>query len=220
MPNEQALDLLNTRYIIAPGVLPDTRVVYQSQIGAPGSGGPAAADPNQQQILVLENPDAMPRAFLVGDTEVVDTPEETWARITDPAFDPTETAILPEPIDFEPVATDSATAGTETLQTYTPDEIVWQVQTDAPRLLVASEIYYPAGWKAFVDGEEAPIYRANYLLRAVPVPVGEHTVTMRFDSPTATLSFWLSALSTVLVYGGIVALVGLAFVRRKQEQDR
>lgn len=215
LPNEQALDLLNTRYIVAPGVLPDTRVVYESQIAAPG-----AANQNPQRIFVLENPDATPRAYLVGRTEVIATPEETWVRMSSPDFNPLETAILPEPIDFEPVAADSLGAGTVTLQSYTPDEIVWQVETDAPRLLVASEIYYPAGWKAFIDGEEAPIYRVNYLLRAVPVPEGQHTVTMRFDPPTERLSFWLSALSTLLVYGGIVALAGLAFVQRRRKQER
>lgn len=220
MPNEQALDLLNTRYVVAPGVLPDTRVVYESQVAAPGAEGPGAANPNQQRIFVLENPDAVPRAFLVGDTEVIGSTEETWARITSPAFDPLETVILPEPIEFEPVAADSAGAGTVTLQSYTPDEIVWQVETNAPRLLVASEIYYPAGWKAFVDEEEAPIHRANYFLRAVPVPEGRHTVTMRFDPPTERLSFWISALSTLLVYGGIVALAGMAFAKRRREQER
>ena len=64
---------------------------------------------------------------------------------------------------------------------YTPREIVWEVETDRARLLVASEVYYPAGWTALVGVDEAPILRTDFLLRGVPVPAGEHIVTMRFE---------------------------------------
>ena len=200
-PSEHALDLLSTRYIVARAPLPGTREVYRS-----ASTG----------LVVLENPDALPRAFLVGETEVIATPEETWARLQSPAFDPHRTAILAEPIDFAVTPVDSTSTATVALQRFGPREIAWSVGTDAPRLLVASEIYYPAGWHAYVDGEPAPIYRADYLLRAVPIPAGTQDVVMRFEPSSYRLSLWLSGLSTLLVYGGVLALLGLARYRRRQ----
>ena len=77
-----------------------------------------------------------------------------------------------------------------------------------------SEVYYPAGWMATLDGQPAEIARADYLLRAVPVPAGEHTLRMRFDPPRHSLSLWLSGLSTLFVYGGILAALGLAYRRQ------
>ena len=101
------------------------------------------------------------------------------------------------------------------LQRYGPREMAWAVETDAPRLLVVSEVYYPAGWNAYIDGEPAPIYRADYLLRSVPIPAGAHEVVMRFEPRSYTLSLWLAGGSTALVYGGILVLLGLAWYRRR-----
>lgn len=200
-PNENALDLMNTRYIVAQQELPGTRVVYQDE---------------RTGLLVLENEDYLPRAFFVGNVEVIEEPEATWARLRDDAFDPGETALLPEPLDAPVTPIDSASTTEVTLQTHTPREIAWEVETDAPRLLVVSEVYYPAGWTATIDGEPAEIHRADYLLRAVHVPEGQHTVTMRFDPPVHTAGVWISAVSTVFVYGGVLVLVGLPYLRRRR----
>ncbi len=121
--------------------------------------------------------------------------------------------------EFPLTPVDSTSTTEVTLETHTPHEIKWQVHTDAPRLLVVSEIYYPAGWKAFIDGEEVPIYKTNYLIRGVPVPAGEHQVTMQFEPASYRIGFWLSALSTLLVYGGIVALLGFAYMQRQKKAD-
>lgn len=204
LPNENALDLLNTRYVVAPGTLPGLEPVYQDE---------------QTGMVVSENPDAVPRAFFVGETEVVADPEAAWQRLRDPAFDPRRTALLAEPLDgFATTPLDSAATATATLERYTPDEIVWRVQTDAPRLLVVSEVYYPAGWTATLDGAPVPIVRADYLLRAVPVPPGEHTLVMRFAPAREAASVWISALATLLTYGGVLALLGLAFYRRRRRR--
>lgn len=199
--SDNGLDLLNTRYIVAQGQLPGTNVVYQN----PQSG-----------FAVLENPDAVARAFFVGETEVIGTPEETWARILDETFDPRTTALLPEAIDFTTTPIDSSSTAAVTLESFSPREIVWNVETDAPRLMVASEIYYPAGWNAYVDGEPTPIYRADYLLRAVPVPAGAHTVAMRFEPSSYRTSIWVTGLSTLFVYGGVVLLLAMAWIRRRK----
>jgi len=199
-PNENALDLMNTRYIVARQQLPGTEVVHRSQ---------------QSGVLVLENPDAVPRAFFVGNTDVVEEPQETWQRLRSPDFDPRTTALLPEPLDPPVTPIDSASTATVDLKQYTPAEIVWTVQTDAPRLLVASEVYYPAGWSAYLDGEEVPIHRVNYLLRGVHIPEGEHRLVMRFEPTADRVGTWIAGVATVLDYGGILWLAGVPYIRRR-----
>jgi len=203
-PNENGLDLMNTRYVIAKQPLPGTEVAYRSQ---------------RSDFVVLENPDALPRGFFVGQTEVVESAQATWQRLRSSDFDPSRTALLETPIGETVTPLDSTSTTSVTLQKHTPPEITWTVQTDAPRLFVASEVYYPAGWNAYLDGERVPIHRVDYLLRGVHVPAGEHTLTMRFEPTVDRVGTWISAGATVLAYGGVAVLLGLRYRRREDEGD-
>jgi len=208
VPNENGLDLMNGRFVVARQELPGTQVVYRDE---------------QTKTMVLENPDAVPRGFLVGNTEVIGSAEETWRRLRDSSFDPQRTALLPSPIDEPITPVDSGSTASVTLENYTPPEITWKVNTDAPRLFVASEVYYPAGWNAYLDGKEVPIHRVNYLLRGVHIPEGEHTLVMRFEPNAHRYGLWVSAVATVVDYGGIL-LLGTPYLRRrfasgKDEED-
>ncbi|MDX5477845.1 MAG: YfhO family protein, partial [Cyclobacteriaceae bacterium] len=62
-----------------------------------------------------------------------------------------------------------------------PNEMTYTVEAEKGGLVVFSEIYYPEGWKAYVNGAETPIIRTNYLLRGVQVPDGSSIVNMRFE---------------------------------------
>jgi hypothetical protein len=193
-PDENALDLMNTRYVIAQQKLPGMSVVYQSQ---------------QTKALVLENPDAVPRGFLVGQTEVIEDPQSTWQRLRDPSFEPRTSAILPEPLDASITPIDSASTAEVTLKSYSLEKIEWTVQTDAPRLFVASEVYYPAGWNAYLDGEQVPVHRVDYLLRGVHVPEGEHTLVMRFEPKAHDYGTLVAGGTTVIVYGSVLVLLAI-----------
>ena len=201
-PDENALDLMNTRYIVARQQLPGTEVAYRSQ---------------QSGVLVLENKDAVPRGFLVGQTEVVGDPKQTWSRLRSSSFNPRQTALLPEPLDASVAPIDSGSTAEVTMEHYEPEEIRWTVKTDAPRFFVASEVYYPAGWNAYLDGEKVPIHRTDYLLRGVHVPEGEHTLEMRFEPAADRYGTWIAWASTILVYGGILTFMGLRVRRRWEE---
>jgi len=201
--NKKALDLLNVRYIIAQEPLPGTEVVYQS---------------DRSDHVVLENPEAVPRGYLVGRTEVVDGPEETWRRLRDPSFQPDSLALVPEELEAPVTPIDSNSTAEVALESYEPDEITWTVNTDAPRLFVASEIYYPAGWNAYLDGTQVPIHRVNYLLRGVHVPDGGHTLTMRFEPKSDRYGLWIAGTSTALVYGGILGILGITYRRRRRRR--
>ncbi len=206
LPNDNALDMLNVRYVIARGSIPGMEVVFRG---------------DETGLAVLENPDPLNRATLVGETELIPSADETWERLQSRAFDPRRTVILHEPLDgFEPAPLDSISTAIVDKRRYGPREMAWEVTTDLPRLLVISEVFYPAGWTATVGGEEVPIHRGNYLLRALEVPAGTHEVVLRFDPPAYTSGRLLGHISTVLVYGGILSLLGLAWFRRRRPWRR
>jgi uncharacterized membrane protein YfhO len=64
---------------------------------------------------------------------------------------------------------------------YDPEKLTYESQSKRPVLAVFSENYYPFGWKAYVDGQETPIYKADYALRAIKIPAGKHRIEMRFE---------------------------------------
>ncbi len=199
-PDPKALDMLNVRYIIARDTLPGTQVVFQSQTG----------------LLVLENPDYLPRAYLVGRYEVISHEDSILQRLKSPDFNPRTTVILIRKPDIEPVPLDGTSVAEVHIEKYTPREIRLRVRTDAPRLLVLSEVYYPAGWKAYVDGKEVPIYQANYLFRALPVPEGDHEVVLRFDPASHRIGYLISLISTLLVYGTVLGITGASFLKKRR----
>ena len=202
LPNANALDMLGARYVISPSPLPGLDPVYQGE---------------QTGLFVLENMDVPPRAWLVGETEVASDPPAAWARLRDPAFDLRRTAILYEPLDMDIVPVDSVSMTNVRMQSWSLHEIVLDVATDAPRLLVLSEVFYPAGWGATVGGEETPILQVDHMLRGVPVPAGAHQVVLRFDPPRHRIGVAVGAGSTVLVYGGVVMLLAMGWRRRRRQ---
>lgn len=101
------------------------------------------------------------------------------------------------------------------LEAYTPDRIRYRVKTDAPRLLVMSEIYYPHGWTMTIDGKESPISRANYLLRATPIKAGDHTIELRFDPPSLVATERLAWGAQLVLLLGLLAL-GVQTYRRNK----
>lgn len=223
--NENAVDLLSARYTVLPGVLPGTTPLFQ--------------DPNSGMI-VAENEDALPRAFLVRNAEVVDD-DTAIARIRSGETDLRQTALLAEdlPAGFalpggrvptaDSLTTDALAVPADSvarrlapgvsLVRYTPEEIVWIVEAEAPSLLVANEVYYPAGWTATVSDREAPILRADYLLRAVPVPQGRHIVTMEFAPQAHRRGRTIAWIATLFTYFGVIALASLLWYRRGHSEE-
>ncbi len=139
----------------------------------------------------------LPRARLVGDAVVV--PDEgAVERILSPDFDPAARVVLPEapPIELPGAPVDGEVEWVERELNHH----VLRVRTASPALLVVADNWYPA-WRARVDGEEAPVLRANHTLRAVPVPAGEHRVEMTYDSVVLERSGWASVVTLVLLLG-------------------
>ncbi|MDR0937761.1 MAG: YfhO family protein [Mediterranea sp.] len=117
-------------------------------------------------------------------------------------------------------ALQGATAGykdslsTIRLESYEPNRLVYTTSTTRPGIAVFSEIYYP-GWQATIDGQAAPIARADYILRAMNIPAGEHTVEMWFDPQSIHTTERIAYASLALLLLGAMALVWKA--RKKVE---
>ncbi len=85
-------------------------------------------------------------------------------------------------------------------------------------LAVFSDIWYPAGWKAYVDGKETPIIRANYVLRALRLPAGEHTIEFKFRPDSFYTGNAYAGISSIILYLLLIAGIWAA-VRDARKDD-
>ncbi len=90
---------------------------------------------------------------------------------------------------------------------YNPNRIVYESSISENRLAVFSEIYYPKGWKVYINGKEENIVRANYLLRAVAIPAGESTIEFVFKPKSYKVGKIVSGIGSVLVLLMVVAVI-------------
>jgi len=175
--NMNVVDMLNVEYVVIHARLPEPKFELVNVDQA-------------SRTLTYRNPAALPRAFFVGDAVVAPSDGDVFRALNSPAFDPARTAVLYAPLPSPIAPVDSAHA--PRITSYKSREI--RIATDAPSsaLLVLSEVYYPAGWKAFIDGVATPIYRTDYVLRSVLVPGGTHEVVFTFDPPLYRTGWVLS----------------------------
>jgi hypothetical protein len=189
------LDLVNAAYLVSP-----------QPIQAPGFTEVFRGT----RSLVYRNENVLPRAFLVGTTEVV-ADEDAVSRILARDFDFHQTAALAESL---PAGTriEASPVGDVEWTTRANDRVALRVRSDRPALLVITENFYPA-WQARVDDVPAPILRADYAFRAIPIPAGEHEVTLTYESGVLRASAFLSGGMLVLLLG--VGIAG-SLMRRRQ----
>ena len=95
----------------------------------------------------------------------------------------------------------------------------YEYTAPAEGVAVFSEIYYPHGWTAYVDGEEAPYFRADYVLRAMALPAGNHTVEFRFRAPHYAALTAVTRTCSLLLLAGLVAAVSVAAVRKRKQTE-
>lgn len=187
--NGDLMNMLNVKYLIARQPLSDQYKPIQQSEG----------------FTVFENTEVLPKAFFVDEIQTVESPAAALDAIQRTQnFDPSTTAIVERNDSFSlPLASD--TAATVEITTYEPREIRIAYSRATDGYLVLSETYYPAGWTASVDGEPISIEAANYILRGMEVPAGDHEVVLRFN-PTSHI--WGSRIAWM---GNIVVwLLGLA----------
>jgi hypothetical protein len=128
----------------------------------------------------VTNPQSNGNAWFVSDLKFVKNPNEEIKQIGE--VDTKKIAIISQDdqkyFEGKEIAADSTAF--LNLTKYQPNELEFKSQSKTPQLAVLSEIYYPKGWKMFIDNKEVPYIKADYLLRAVHVPAGNHTLKMIF----------------------------------------
>ena len=132
----------------------------------------------------------LPRAFLVHRALTVADADAAWHALLRPGFDPAREAIL-EGTPPPPLADGRWTVLPGEAA---PGTLALAVSTSSPALLVVAQSWFP-GWRASVDGDEAPVYRADYVAMAVPIAAGEHRVVLRYGSRAVRAAAGLSALA-------------------------
>jgi hypothetical protein len=157
---------------------------------------------------------ALPRAYLVSRYEIA-TPADALHRFIAADFDYEHGVLLEE----DPgMVMDDAGAPREPAEivSYAPERAVIRTRASGPRLLVVSDTHFP-GWKAFVDGTEAKILRANYLFRAIALPAGSHEVVFEYRPGSLRAGLGVSAVGLTL----FIAVVAAAWQReRRTRQSR
>jgi hypothetical protein len=180
------LDLLNVKYyIVASSVslnLAGLELVFQNH-----------------KYKVYKNAGALPRSFVVHDVRVLPERNAALLDMTSRWFRPMSYAIIDQPIAGLPSDATLQSPIPHVLQ-HTLHKVAIKATLTKPGLLVLGDVYYP-GWQAFVDGRETTIYRANYVMRAVFVPEGEHVVEFYYRPLSLKIGAILSLMAFVFVVG-------------------
>ena len=192
--DDGVLDMLNTRYLIVPG----KEGQPEAQRRTTAFGAAWFVD------SVIYAPSAQAEIDLLGKTDL-----RTTAVVS--GQNPAKSASRPMPLGIY------ASARIE-LTEYRPNYLKYEYTLPEEAVAVFSEIFYDQGWKAYVDGEESPYFRADYVLRAMTLPAGTHTVEWRFRAPgwTAVEGVTLAA-SLAILLGAVAALV-YCFRKRTEKE--
>jgi hypothetical protein len=180
-------NLMNVKYLLSDRPLVEgMQPVFQSKESA---------------TLVYENPSVLPRAFLVNRVEVAEQ-MTILQRLKAGDFSPLELAFVESPLPQEPDTVPGdmmERINRVQLISFANETVRFSVDAPGNNFLAISEVYYPAGWKAFIDGKEVPIVKTNYAFRGVLVPKGKHDLEMRFTSERFTLGKNLSLAANIIV---------------------
>ena len=106
-----------------------------------------------------------------------------------------------------------------TLTSYAPNRLTYKTNTTTSRVAVFSEVYFPWGWEATIDGKPAEIARVNYVLRAMVIPSGSHKIAMTFDPQSVHTTVSVATVSVIVIYLLVVAAIAYSLTRRKEEKQ-
>ena len=206
--HKNLLDLLGVKYIVSNRKLEEAgmKLVYNNTvlIYTNNQWKFFFDDPPEDDIFefsakqtnyVYRNDDFLPKAFAVGEY-AIHADSQVMSVLTSRDFNPKKIVILEE----NPHLNQSPGYFKEALiELYSPNKIVVSIETNNPSILVLSEVWYP-GWKAYDNGEEVKIYRANHIFRAIPLEKGAHQIEMVMAPASLKIGLLISALA----WGGVV----------------
>jgi len=188
--NRDVLDMLNTKYIIV-------------------------ADPKTGAVNMQANETACGHAWFVKSVKYAANADQEMQAIS--SFDPKNEAIVDQQykslLEGKTLANDPNS--TITLTNYEPEHLTYQTGSATSQIAVFSEIYYKEGWKMYIDGVEQPYFRADYLLRAAVIPVGNHKVEFKFHPTSYYVGEDISLAGSILL---VLALGGVVYSESKNKK--
>jgi len=193
-------NLMNVKYIITNRPFGQQfRPIYQSQV----SGD-----------YVYPNPGYMPRAFFIKHA-VIAKQIAILNHLKEGDFTPTDTAFIEKdlPSAIEPA---DSTAKAEVLEMKN-EWVKLEAVSTGNNLLFISQIYYPIGWKATIDGNETPIIKTNYAFSGIIVPKGKHSIELKFTSAGFEKGKMISMLSNLVAALALAGGIFMEWRRKKKE---
>lgn len=184
--NPNVLNMLNARYVVVPG--------------------------QNNQPQVQRNPDALGNAWFVDQYQLVDDANAEILALNE--LNPADTAVIDkrfaEMVKGKNLERDSnSVIVMEHQKPYNPDYVVYRSKSSKDQLAVFSEVYYAPDWRAYIDGKPADYFRADYILRAMVIPAGEHKIEFKNEAPLMHKLDKVSVICSILF---VLAVAGSLFV--------
>ena len=198
--NPFLLGLGNVKYIISDKAINDTIMVKEVYKGS---------------NIIYENKLFLPRAFFA-DEYKIESGINILKNIREANFNPRKIAFIETDINKKIDKPDS-TAWVK-LSKADIHNIEYDVNASGNNLLVFSEIYYPAGWKAYTGGNETEIYKTDYLLRSIVVPPGKHKVEFIFHPASYYTGKNISIAANIIIVLVLVVGIGGFYFKKKKEE--
>lgn len=168
--------------------------------------------------IPLQNPYAMGNAWFVSEVKTVNNADEEMSTLLQ--IDPQKTVVVREPQQKDEQLIPSTIDSTQyiRLTQYAPNKLTYEVSSPKGGTLVFSENYYP-GWTSEIDGVPAPHIRANYVLRAMNVPAGKHTIVFSFYPKTLQTTETIAYIALIILGLGVV-FTGLSLYRKNKNRQQ
>jgi hypothetical protein len=168
---------------------------------------------------VSQNPGCLPRAFFVNEYRVMPDNKQLFELIKTKEYNPARIAYLEKDIGVKLDSTDNSTVR---FTSYNINDFSLDVNATGTNLLKMSEVYYPSGWRAMVDGKEIEILKTDYAFRAIIVPPGKHTIKFEFAPISYKAGLIATSAGNYLVAIVLLYYLGIYVMqtakRRKQVQ--
>jgi hypothetical protein len=163
--------------------------------------------------MIQPSPTALGNAWIVDDiTYVPNADAEILALDEEKGFDPANVAVIDKrylDLSGEPVKRDSN--ATISMLSYAPNKLVYSFKGSADQIVIFSEIFYELGWQAYIDNNPVEHFRANYVLRGLRVPAGEHEIVFKYELASYTTGSTLSLIGSIIVIAGVLFLLYATF---------
>lgn len=161
---------------------------------------------------VTYNKNALGNAWIISDIDYVMTPNEEMSALSN--IDIRNKAVADKKYHASLGEISTKSQGDTIYETlYAPNNLVYKSKSKTGGIAVFSEIYFPWGWKAYINGKETEIGRVNYLLRAIRIPAGETIINMRFNPSILKTTDTIATIAIILIYMSLLISISLIFFR-------